>query len=565
MATDTVQKIKDRLSIIDVVTPYVKLTKAGRYHKGLSPFNKEKTPSFFVSPDRGSYYCFSSGQGGDMFTFIEKMEGVDFKGALAILAEKAGVELVYERGADRSKNDRLFEAVARAEQSFARGLTPESGAYAYARSRGLTDATIRAWNLGVAPDAWRALLEEETGLGFSVPELVAAGLVKEADGKPGTFYDRFRNRLMFPIRDTAGRAVAFTGRALDAGNEAKYLNSPETDLFKKSEVLFGMHAAKDAIRTRGFALLVEGQMDLLHAHQAGFANTVALSGTALSERHIALIMRYSENLMLALDADRAGITAAGKSAVLALRKGMRVKAVRLPKGQDPADVIGKDPEDFARRVRDAKPIVEFYLDTLVESEGDPHRLVLAAERLVLPLVRAMQSPMEREHFIGVIARRLGIAETGVRGALARLPEDAVPIGRAPEAAALPEADEDPAALMLAAAARAYPGTALEKHVKSEYARITGMPLDDAANIPERYLFEAEAVIGEAPEPASAADLVLRFERAYVRSLLKAAGKSIALSEAAGDANELAAATARWSELAKRVKETEAQPSPKPHH
>lgn len=293
MASDTVQKIKERLSIVDVIAPYVKLTKAGKYYKGLSPFNKEKTPSFYVNTDRQSYFCFSSGQGGDMFTFVEKMEGLDFKGALKVLAEKAGVEIVYEKGAkDSGKIDRLRDAVARAESFFTRSLSEESAAYQYALKRGLTKENIAHWGLGYAPDAWRGLLEELSAAGFSLQELQAAGLVKEADGKSGTWYDRFRNRLMFPIRDAAGRTVGFTGRALDPDNEAKYLNSPETELYKKSEVLFGMDRAKDAIRTRGFAILVEGQFDLLMLHQIGFQNTIALSGTALTPFHLSLIKRY---------------------------------------------------------------------------------------------------------------------------------------------------------------------------------------------------------------------------------------------------------------------------------
>lgn len=574
MAQDTVQEIKNRLNIQEVVAPYVKLRRAGRSTVGLCPFHKEKTPSFHVSPERGSYHCFGCSEGGDMFSFVEKMEGVDFKGALKILAEKAGVPIVYARSEDRSKNDRIFEAVARAEQFFAGNLAKESAAYAYARARGLTDETIRAWNLGFAPDAWRALLEYETAENFSVPELVAAGLVKEADGKPGTFYDRFRNRLMFPIRDSAGRAVAFTGRTLEDGSRkpddasaapvvAKYLNSPETSIFKKSEILFGMHAAKDAIRARGFALLVEGQMDLLHAHQAGFTNGVALSGTALSERHVALLARYSENLMLALDADKAGLSASGKSAFLALSKGMRVKAVRLPKGKDPADVIREDADDFARRVKDAEPVVEFYLNVLAEQESDAHRLVLAAERLVLPLVKALRSPMEREHFIGVVARRLDMGENSVRDALSRIADSQQPTadsafgheaGPAPTSAKADATASNPSELMLIAVARGYPATGLEKYIENEYARITGTPLPDAANVPERYLFEAEAVIGEEPEPARAADLVGRFERAYLRGLLKEAGGRVSRAERAGNATELAAASAAWSELAKRLEE-----------
>ncbi|HVB19873.1 MAG TPA: DNA primase, partial [Candidatus Paceibacterota bacterium] len=331
MARDTVAEIKDRLSIVEIVHPYVKLVRAGRSLRGLCPFHKEKTPSFHVSPERGTWHCFGCGLGGDGFSFIEKIEGVDFKGALKILAEKAGVTIEYSGGTNRedaSKKERLHALMSRASEWYA-GKYASSPAEKYAKKRGLADETILTWRLGYAPDAWRALLEALTAEGFAVGELLAAGLIKEADGKPGTYYDRFRNRLMFPIRDLAGRVVAFTGRALAEDDLAKYLNSPETDLYRKSEILFGMDAAKDAVRTRGFAMLVEGQMDVLHAHQAGFQNAVALSGTALTERHLGLIKRYGENLMLVLDADQAGFSATARSAALALRAGLRVKAARL--------------------------------------------------------------------------------------------------------------------------------------------------------------------------------------------------------------------------------------------
>ena len=262
-----------------------------------------------------------------------------------------------------------------------------STAEKYAKSRNLTDETIRTWRLGFAPDAWRALLEALTAEGFTIQELLAAGLIKEADGKQGTYYDRFRNRLIFPIRDIAGRVVAFTGRALAADDQAKYLNSPETDLYHKSEILFGMDAAKDAIRTRGFTCLVEGQMDVLLAHQAGFTNAIALSGTALTERHLALMKRYSENLMLILDADQAGFKATARSAELALRQGLRVKAARLPEGKDPADLISEDSKEFSLRIKNAKPIVEFF------SQSSPTKSVIRIASCARQKISSCRSSM----------------------------------------------------------------------------------------------------------------------------------------------------------------------------
>lgn len=551
---DTVERVKEKLGITDVVAPYVKLTKAGKYYRGLSPFNKEKTPSFYVNPERGTYYCFSSGQGGDAFTFIEKMEGVDFKGALKILAEKAGVELVYEGKKDTGKTDRLREAMARAEAFYARNLDEKGEAYAYALGRGLTPETVKEWNLGLAPDGWRALLEELSAAGFSTKEMLDAGLIKEADGKPGTYYDRFRNRLMFPIKDSAGRTVAFTGRALAKDDPAKYLNSPETELYKKSQILFGMDKAKDAIRTRAFALLVEGQFDLILLHQIGFRNTIALSGTALSNEHLALVKRYADNLMLALDADRAGLAASAKNAHAALRAGMRVKAVRMPLGKDPADLASETPQDFTRRVAEAEPVIEFFLSVLSASEKDAHRLVVAVERVVLPLIAIMKSPMEREHFIGVVARSLGSSAEAVRASMPKstaAPED---VPDAPSAApAAKEAPEAARPLLIRAAIEAYAGTDLAKRLSAEYARIIGTPPADDP-IPERALFEAGLLFGETPSETAGDDLLSAFERQVLTDKRSQIVRELQCAESAKDEPAIQTAAKEWASLNARLAE-----------
>lgn len=557
MADDSVMRIKERLSIEEVVKPYVKLRRAGRSLTGLCPFHKEKTGSFHVSAERGTYHCFGCGEGGDIFAFIEKVEGVDFKTALRQLAERAGVPLERYTGAEggeRDKKERLREIMARAAQWYVAQL-PTSAAHPYALSRGLTEETIAAWGLGYAPDTWRALLEALGAEGITREELLAAGLIKEADGKPGTYYDRFRNRLTFPIRDAMGKVVAFTGRALSGDDLAKYLNSPETPLYAKSEVLFGMDRAKDAIRLRGFALLVEGQMDLLLAHQAGFTNTIALSGTALTERHLALIKRYSDNLMLVLDADTAGLSATAKSAQLALRNGLRVKAVRLPAGQDPADLIRADVADFTARVKAAQPVVEFFLAVLAEREQDPHRLVRVAEQVVLPLIAAVQSPMEREHFITETARSLSLSSEAVRASLRALGTSQAPVEaqrpraaeRAPTRSARAQREEQ-----LLAARAAYRDTPLANHIETEYARITGVQAPTAESLPEPVLFEAERVFGENPLPTAADELLLAFERAVIREAYQEAIVSLRKAEATQDQAHMSEAQARCATLSQKL-------------
>jgi DNA primase len=559
MAKDTVAEIKERLNIQDIIAPYVKLKRAGRSLVGLCPFHKEKTGSFHVSAERGTWHCFGCGLGGDGFSFIEKVEGVDFKGALKMLAEKAGVQITTIYGSknqeDTSKRDKLRALVSRASEWYGTRLAG-SPAEAYAKSRGLTSETIAAWRLGYAPDGWRTLLEALTAEGFTVPEMLAAGLIKEADGKPGTYYDRFRNRLMFPIRDAAGRVVGFTGRALAADGVAKYLNSPETELYHKSDVLFGMDAAKDAIRTRGFAMLVEGQIDVIHCHQAGFTNAVALSGTALTDRHLSLMKRFSENLMLVLDADPAGLKATARSAALALSAGLRVKAARLPKGKDPADLITEDAKDFTKRITDAKPIVDFFLAELAAQESDPHRLLRLAESIVLPLISAIPSPMEREHFIQSAARTLGLSGEAVRESVKRIPKYSGPengtisVGRATPPHVRPTVELRREQLI--AVVHAYPGTPLAERVKSEYCRVTEAQELPPVMPPEEALFYAEQTFGADPEEGAADELLNAFEEAVIREAYQEAVANLRRAEASGEASLVSDAQSRCAELSVRL-------------
>ena len=561
MDGDQVQEIKERLSIQEVVAPYTKLHKAGRSMVGLCPFHKEKTPSFYVSIERNTYHCFGCGEGGDIFSFIQKAEGLEFKESLRLLAEKAGVQLAYAPGTREksSHTERLRAVMTRAQQWYAAQLSG-SVAEVYAKKRGLTDALMKEWGLGFAPDSWRALLEALTVEGFSVTELAAAGLVKEADGKPGVYYDRFRGRLLFPIRDTNGRVAAFTGRVLptdaptkeSAAAPAKYLNSPETDLYRKSEIIFGLDRAKDAIRLRRFAVLVEGQMDVLMAHQAGFTNAVALSGTAFTAKHAELLKRYSENLLLVLDADSAGLGATAKSAALALARGMKVKAARLPEGKDPADLLLEDANDFAARIKDAQPVVAFFLSVLAARESDSHRLLALAERVVLPLIAAMPSPMEREHFVQSTARSLGLSSESVRETLARLP--AQPLAEEPDQVRRAAVVEDRSARerrekVLLAVLHAYAGTPLAERVKREYLRITEAAEPPGGVPDEPIVFDVERQFGEQPTEGAADELLHAFEEAVIREAYQRAITDLRKAESTGDAEAIGRSQARCAQLA----------------
>lgn len=408
----TVEQVKARLPIVEVVSQYAKLQRAGASYKACCPFHSEKTPSFIVSPERGTYHCFGCGVGGDIFTFVQEIEGIDFKGALKILAERAGVPLVYEKSEKKDEADRLFAVMDAAKEWYAQQLTNDHAARGYLHKRGLTDETIVHFSIGWAPDEWRALSTHLKSKGFSDTELLDAGLTKAGD--KGN-YDRFRSRIMFPLFDTAGRVVAFSGRIFSLEGSppedvAKYMNSPETVLFKKSRVLYGYDRAKQAMRKLNFVTLVEGQMDLVMVHQSGWHNTVAVSGTALTPEHVGLMKRMTDNVLLALDADGAGVAAAQKSAAIALRAGMDVKVVRLPKGMDPADLIVQEgKETWGKVVKGAKHIIDFLLDVLSEETKDKRALVRAAEKQVIPFLSLIASPMDRDHFEQRVAERLGVS------------------------------------------------------------------------------------------------------------------------------------------------------------
>ncbi|MFA6274514.1 MAG: DNA primase, partial [Candidatus Paceibacterota bacterium] len=336
-----VQKIKERLSIEEVVSSYIKLERAGANLKAKCPFHNEKTPSFFISPDRGSYYCFGCSAKGDIFTFVEEFEGLDFKGALKLLAEKAGVQLEdykYNKEAE-SEKEKLYRAMEEATKFFENNLIENSEVLNYLKSRGLEDKTIKDFRIGFIKNDWRELYTFLQKKGFTEIELEKAGLIKKTEKG---YYDRFRGRIMFPISDSSGRIIAFSGRLFqDDGKSAKYLNSPETPIFNKSSVLYGLDRAKESIRKNNFSILVEGQFDLILSHQAGFRNTIATSGTALSDSTISkenvvsnlgLLRRLSGNIVLAFDADKAGFNAANRASKIALSFGMDVKVASMPDG-----------------------------------------------------------------------------------------------------------------------------------------------------------------------------------------------------------------------------------------
>ncbi|HLP44247.1 MAG TPA: DNA primase [Candidatus Nanoarchaeia archaeon] len=409
--SSSVEKIKEKLTITDVVSSYLKLEKAGSSYKGKCPFHNEKTPSFFVSPDRGTYYCFGCGAKGDMFTFVEEFEGLEFKQALVNLAAKAGIELVPEKIGERDERDRLFQVVESASEYFESNISKHPEVLDYLTKRGLTKETIAKWRIGFAPNEWRLLHDHLLAKKVSVADMLTTGLIKRVENDPQKVYDVFRGRIMFPIFDQSGRPVAFSGRILvDDGKSPKYLNSPATVLFNKSEVLFGFDRAKTAIRKMDYSILVEGQMDLILSHQAGLANTVASSGTAITEVQLRRLQRISPRIMFALDSDSAGFNATKRTAEIALGIGMEVKVAVLPKGEDPASLVAKDPNLWKQALRNGKHIIDFYTDNLLAKNLDRRVLAREIKSAVLPSILQVQSKTEQAHFLKMIAEKSGIKE-----------------------------------------------------------------------------------------------------------------------------------------------------------
>lgn len=563
-----VQEIKDKLSINEVVGQYVKLERAGRNWRARCPFHKEKTPSFMISPERGSYICFGCGEKGDIFTFVEKIEHVDFKTALAQLAEKAGVVLknTYSSGTDtaekKEKEEQLRDVCEDATTFFEAELKKRSDVYKYIKDRGVTDETIAAWRIGYAPASWRDLSEYLTQKGHSKDLQAEAGLVARsnplAGGKPDNVYDRFRGRIMFPLSDAGGKVIAFSGRFFekvegqkdDGGEPAKYVNSPETPIFKKSRVLYGFDKAKNFIRKADCALLVEGQFDVILSHQAGLPFAVASSGTAITEEHLGIISRLSKRLILALDGDAAGIRAGLKSALMALRLGFDVKIPVFQGGKDPADLVKENPELLKSAVRNSKTAIEFFLSALRPSARDERAYKKLVETQILPLVAVLPSKIEQSHFVRIVSQALSVPEDAIYAEVAKRPLLMDPV--AEDAESVREEAHQPSSLMRTALLL----FAHFEHDAPMRARLEGL-LGEArtqaalelynAN-KERYLFEFETM-GEDAEASSAALWVV-LERAAIEEEMTRVKGELGSAPAAAHGGLIA----KLSELKKREQE-----------
>jgi len=412
MSHDDIEKIKSRLGIKEVVGGYIKLEKAGKNYKGKCPFHNEKTPSFVVSPDRDSYFCFGCGEKGDIFSFVQKFENVDFLTSLHLLADRAGVQLQKHSGKEESRLKRMKEILNLSAVFFKNNLLKNQKVLDYLCARGLDKKTIKDWNIGFADEEWHKVLDFLLSKKYSKEEIRSTGMIKKSDR--GNYYDTFRDRIMFPISNSVGQVVAFSGRIFASKDEpAKYLNTPETELFKKSEVLYGFSDAKSIIRKNNFTILVEGQIDVLMCHQSGYKNTVASSGTALTEHQLGMIKRISPQLVIAYDSDSAGFKASQKAWQMALGLGMDVKIAPIPEGKDPADILQGGKEGWKKIIKKSKHIIEVLIEKIKAETNDPRKIGNAINVEIIPYLGMIQSKIDQAHFVKLVAQEFSISEEAI--------------------------------------------------------------------------------------------------------------------------------------------------------
>lgn len=562
--SSTTEQIKERLPIADVVGSYIKLDRAGSNWKARCPFHNERTPSFVVSPSRNSYHCFGCNRGGDIFTFVEEIEGVEFKEALVSLAERAGVVLPKLDPRERSRESRAYQLLEDATRFYEANLARNDLAKEYLSGRGLKEAMISEWRLGYAQNDWRLLLAHLNNKGYSDQEIEASGLVVKSDKGTSRFYDRFRGRIMFPIENSQGKIVGFSGRHFVPGVKeegAKYINSPETPLFQKSRVLYGFSRAKQAMMREDVAVLVEGQMDLLMAHQAGVAHALASSGTALTEEHLKAVKRFTQNLVMAFDGDEAGFAAserAFKMASLSVALGMIVKVAKMPKGEDPADYAGKDPEGFKKTVAEARYIVDFYLASLLERGYDGRELVKRVRESVLPLIALIPSHMDRAHYVSAVAKAVALDE-------AHIWEELKKIERPAYAAAKEETKEHPSIRKEERIREKIEGILewqegeLEKKIetpkwRANYDALT-KGMEPVLSKKENLILQAEVYYGASENlERDIGELLLLLEQELLERELETAMKELRAAESGKEEESITAALARCHTISKRINE-----------
>jgi len=428
MLNSPVDEIKNRLDIIEVIGSYIKLQKTGINYRAVCPFHSEKKPSFFVSPSRQIWHCFGCSAGGDIFKFVMQIEGVEFGDALRILAQRAGVELrrqTPEYKQWKTERQELYEICELATRFFEKQLEEsKSGKEAkkYLISRGIKEENIKKWRIGYAPDVWQGLADFLNSKDYQQGKIKEAGLGLSSE--KGSFYDRFRGRIIFPIFDLNSQVVGFGGRVFkDKDNKeiAKYVNIPQTALYDKSRILYGLDRAKVEIRKKNACILVEGYTDVIMAHQAGTQNVVATSGTALTPFQLKILKRYTENLILGFDMDVAGDTATKRGIDLAQTLGFNIKVLRLPEGKDAAEIISKNEKEWEEALSQPKSIMDFYFETAFvgrdKNTGEGKKEI---SKILLPIIKIIPNRIVQAHWISELAKRLNTKEENIEEELKKI-------------------------------------------------------------------------------------------------------------------------------------------------
>mgnify|MGYP003964374613 CR=1 FL=1 len=430
---DEVQQIKDKIDVAELVGEYVQLKQSGVNKKGLCPFHNEKSPSFMVNAERQNWHCFGCGKGGDIFSFVEEIEGMDFKEALKYLADRAGIQLTpFRSDVDSSQKNRLKEIngeAARFFHNFLLKMPASKLALDYLKDRGLKEETIEEWKIGFVPEQWDLLTQYLLKKGFSIDDLVASGLTIKRDGANSQsgkgFYDRFRGRIMFPIWNVHGDAVGFTGRVLVETDRSggKYVNTPQTIIYDKSNIIYGLNKAKKDIKSQDLIVMVEGQMDVVACSQAGMKNVVASSGTALTEMQVKLLKRYSTNINMAFDADEAGQNAAKRGIDIALIEGMRVKVIRIPEGagKDPDECLKKNSDVWFNSVKNAQDVMEWFFDkNILGIDLSDHKQKQKVADAILPEIALIPYAVEKDHWLRELSGRIGVDVSVLREDMLRV-------------------------------------------------------------------------------------------------------------------------------------------------
>ncbi len=416
------EKIKDRIDIVELISGYINLKKAGRNYKANCPFHKEKTPSFMVSPEKQIWHCFGCQKGGDIFGFTMEMEGMDFVEALKFLAQKAGIVLEQKISTQSGPKNVLLE-LNNLAASFYHKILEESTegeiARKYLQKRKVDKNTILDFRLGFAPKGFRKLLEFLQSKDYKKEDIIKAGLAVKKDN--GEILDRFYNRLMFPIVNPGGAVLGFTGRILTEEKEAKYINTPETQIYEKSKILFGLDKAKKEIIAKNWVVVVEGNMDVLASYEAGVKNVVASSGTALTKDQIKIIKRYTSNVILSLDKDEAGSEALKRGIFLALEEGMNIKVANLGRFKDPDEMVKADKNLWKKALKESKAFIDFYFDEIFATMGELNvfsKKKAAAE--IIPFLSSLKNSIEKAHYVSKLAQKLKVPQEAIFDTLKKI-------------------------------------------------------------------------------------------------------------------------------------------------